>query len=258
MVAVPGVALVTGAGSGMGWQVSRTLARRGWRIAGVDRNAAALQELARDLAREQRAFAWGVADVTEAAPLREVVDHLTGRLGPIDLLVASAGVAGETPAVGLQAAAVAHLIGVNLIGVSNTIAAVLPGMLARRRGHIVAVSSLASFRSLPAQMGYCASKAGLNALMQSLWLDVKGHGIVVTTVCPGHTRTPQATGMYRDEYLMPAEQAAAEILKAIDRRKRFHAFPWLAVRQLRLLRVLPARLQEWLVARRLRKIRKQG
>jgi NAD(P)-dependent dehydrogenase (short-subunit alcohol dehydrogenase family) len=251
-----GVALVTGAGSGIGRQVALTLLRRGWKVAGVDRNQEGLEELGRLPAGERRGLVWAVADVTESSNLREEIGKLVRSLGPIDLVVACAGVAGETPAVGMQPEAIARIISINLIGVSNTIAAVLPGMLARRHGHIVAVSSLAGERGLPGQMGYCASKAGLNALMQSLWLDVKDHGIRVTTVSPGHTRTPQATCMYKDAYLMPVERTTAEILKAIDHGKRFHAFPWLLVRQMRLMRLLPMRLQEWLVARRLQRLKK--
>jgi NAD(P)-dependent dehydrogenase (short-subunit alcohol dehydrogenase family) len=250
------VALVTGAGSGIGRQLAIDLAARGWALAGLDLNPEGLQELESRLAHEQRRLAWEVADVTDMGALRSAVGKMEDRLGAVDLLIACAGVAGETPAVGIDAAAVARIITTNLIGASNTVAAVLPGMLARRKGHIVAVSSLASFRGLPGQMGYCASKAGLNVLMQSLGLDVRRFGIQVTTVCPGHTRTPQATHMYREECLRPVETAAREILRAIDRRKLFHAFPWHNVRQLRLMRVLPERLQGWLLERALARMRK--
>ena len=219
-----------------GWRPASTATRKGWR----GWNATW---------REKRVFAWEAADVTDVGSLNGAVEKIGGRLGPIDLLVACAGVAGETPAVGMNPAAISRIIAVNLVGVSNTIAAVLPGMLARRRGHVAAISSLASFRGLPGQMGYCASKAGLNALMQSLGLDVRRSGIHVTTVCPGHTRTPQTTCKYRDEHLWPVEATAREVLRAIDRKKRFHAFPWVAVRQLRCMRVLPEWLQGWLLER---------
>jgi NAD(P)-dependent dehydrogenase (short-subunit alcohol dehydrogenase family) len=251
-----GVALVTGAGSGIGRQLAIELARRGRKVAGLDRNQDGLKASEQELARQGCCFAWRAADVTDVDDLRNAVATLGDVLGPIDLLIAGAGVAGWTPAGGMDPAAIARIIAVNLIGVSNTIAAVLPGMLARGRGHVVAVSSLASFRGLPGQMGYCASKAGLNALMQSLGLDVRRFGIDVTTVCPGHTRTPQATCMFKDEYLWPVEATAREILRAIERRKRFHAFPWAVVRQLRCLRVLPERLQGWLLDRALGKMKK--
>ena len=107
-------------------------------------------------------------------------------------------------------------------------------------------------------MGYSASKAGMNALMESLWLDVKDHGIFVTTVCPGQVRTPQAIGMYKDETMMPVEQAAREILKAIDKRKRFHAFPRSVALQLRLLRWLPAWLQDRLLVKSMKRAMVDG
>lgn len=248
------VALVTGAGSGVGRQLVIQLIRRGWKVGGIARRQQPLEELAKELAAQQQNFAWASADVT----LAEQVAKLETRLGPTDLLIASAGVAGDTPAVGMDADAIANIIGINLVGVSNTIAAVLPGMLARRRGHVVAISSLASFRGLPGQMGYSASKAGLNALMESLWLDVKAHGLFVTTICPGYIDTPQAVDMYKAELLMPVEQAAREILKAIDKRKRFHAFPYWTAAQLRLMRLLPAWLQDWLLIRAINKAKKVG
>ncbi len=244
-----GVVLVTGAASGIGRELTLQLARRGWQTAAIDRDRAGLKELENQLRRERLGVAWQVADVTDAAFMKWAVARLSDRLGPIDLLIASAGIVAATPATAADPEAIARIIGVNLIGVSNTIAAVLSGMLARQSGHIVAISSLASFRGLPAMMGYSASKAGLNALMQSLWLDVKRKGISVTTVCPGYTRTPQSEGCFRDQCLMPVGRAAGEILWAIARRKRFHAFPRLMVLQLRLMALLPAWLQDWLLIR---------
>jgi len=252
------VALITGANSGIGRQLVLDLARRGWKVAGIARRSDALADLEAELAREQLAFAWGTADVTEARPLADEVAKLEGRLGPVELLIASAGVAGETPAESMDAAAIASIIQINLIGASNTVAAVLPGMLTRRRGHIVALSSLASFRGLPRQMAYSASKAGLNAMMESLRLDVKSHGICVTTICPGYIRTPQAVGMYKDDQLMAVEDATREILKAIDKKKRFHAFPRGVAAQLNLMRLLPQWLQDRLLVNAINKARTES
>ncbi len=252
------VAIVTGVGSGIGRQLAFDLTARGWKVGGIARRRQTLEDLERELAALGRAFAWASADVTQPLVLGQEIAQLEARLGPIDLLIASAGVAGDTHAVGMDAKAVADIIHINLIGVSTTIAAVLPGMLARRRGHIVAISSLASYRGLPGQMGYCASKAGLNALMESLALDVRDHGIHVTTVCPGYIDTPQAVDMYKSSYLMPVEQAAREVLKAIDQRKRLHAFPRFTAYQLHLMRLLPNWLQDWLLIRAMNKARKEG
>jgi short-subunit dehydrogenase len=250
------VVLITGANSGVGRQLAIDLARRGWKVAGIARRKTGLEEVEQAMAAEKFSFAWASADVTHVESLAERVAELEARVGPIDLLIASAGVAGETPAVGITASAIADIININLIGTANTIAAVLPGMLARRSGHIAAISSLASLRGLPGQMGYSASKAGLNAMMESLWLDVKAHGILVTTICPGYIRTPQSVDMFKDEVFMRVEDASREILKAIDKRKRFHAFPRITAAQLQFLRFLPAPLQDWLVTRASNKAKK--
>ena len=96
--------------------------------------------------------------------MRVAAAQLEAQLGPTDLLVASAGVGRETSALDFDADVFAETVRINLIGVSNSIAAVLPGMCERRRGHLAALSSLASYRGIPRMAAYCASKAGVNAV----------------------------------------------------------------------------------------------
>jgi short-subunit dehydrogenase len=255
MVRERGVALITGAGGGIGRHVARQLAQRGWKIAAIDERPDGLESLKQELAGNQQICEWIEADVTDAEVLSTKVIELASKLGPVDLLVACAGTAPETPADDIDAQKIEHVIRINLIGVSNTVAGVLPGMLKRRSGHIAAISSLASLRGLPCQMAYCASKAGLNAFMESLRLDLRDQGIRVTTICPGWTRTAQTEG-YDDKDLMEVEETAQEIIKAIDRRARFYAFPRRMVWQLRLLNLLPGWAQDFLVLRRVRQLKK--
>ncbi len=120
----------------------------------------------------------------------------------------------------------ARVIDVNLTGVANSVAAVLPGMIERRRGHLVAISSVASLRGLPRLLAYSASKAGLNAFMQGLRTEVKPLGLDVTTVCPGWIRTPMTAPLHaklRD--MMEMEPAIRHILHAIETKQAFYAFP---------------------------------
>src|SRR5947209_12424705 len=142
------VVLITGAGSGIGREMARTLAAQGARIAAVDRSADGLAALADDW-RQARLLAarlaTAVADVTDWPALRAATVELEGKLGPTDVLVASAGIGHQTAAEDYQAELVAEVIRVNLIGVSNSVAAVLPGMRQRRSGHLVALSSMASY-----------------------------------------------------------------------------------------------------------------
>ena len=114
-----------------------------------------------------------MVDVTDLAATRAAVKDLEGRLGPTDLLIASAGIGRKTAADTFSAEEVNAHIQVNLIGVVNAVDAVLAGMRERRRGHLVVLSSLASYRGMPFMAGYCASKAGVNALFDSLRLELR-------------------------------------------------------------------------------------
>jgi short-subunit dehydrogenase len=202
-------------------------------------------------------MAWEIADVTNGPLLREKVSDLERRLGPVEVLIASAGVGMETSALDLKVEDFQAVIQANLLGVVSSIAAVLPGMLERRRGHVVAISSLASFLGLPRMLAYSASKAGVNALMDGLRVEVRPFNIVVSTVCPGWVRTPMTENhAARIPRLMSVEDAARRILWAIHRRKPFYAFPFALAWQVRVLSYLPRRFREWLLGRAISRTRK--
>jgi NAD(P)-dependent dehydrogenase (short-subunit alcohol dehydrogenase family) len=246
------VVLITGAASGIGRQLALDLAGEGAAVAALDLHAEPLQALAADLAGKP--FAWAVADVTDREALRPAVAQLAQRLGPVDILIASAGVGCKTSALEFRPEDIETLVRVNLLGVANSIGAVLPGMLARKRGHLAALSSLASYRGLPNMAGYCASKAGLSALLDSLRVELKPEGIAVTTVCPGWVRTPMTAKIDTPmPGILEVEDAARRILDAIRRRKAHVAFPPSSAIRVRLLRWLPAGLSDWLIGRLLGK-----
>jgi NAD(P)-dependent dehydrogenase (short-subunit alcohol dehydrogenase family) len=255
----PRVALITGAGSGIGRELARTLARDGMAIAAVDLKSEGLAALETELKQLGRKMAWEIADVTDAPALRDKVSLLEQRLGPIDLLIANAGIGLETPSLDYRAEDVAKVLGVNLIGVSNSIAAVLPGMLERRRGQIVGMSSLASYRGMPRMLGYCASKAGVNALLDGLRVEVRPYNIAVTTICPGWIRTPMTEHIKGPRLeLMEVGEAARRIAGAIRRRASFFAFPRSFAWRLQLLRWLPCSVSDWLVATMLGNLEKKS
>jgi NAD(P)-dependent dehydrogenase (short-subunit alcohol dehydrogenase family) len=244
------VVLITGAASGIGRQLALTLAAEGARIAALDLQAAALDALADDL--KGRAVACATADVTDLAATRAAVAQLEAQLGPTDLLIAGAGIGRKTSALEYRAEDVADQVQVNLIGVANSIDAVLPGMRERRRGHLAALSSLASYRGLPIMAGYCASKAGVNALFDGLRVELRPLGITVTTVCPGWIHTPMTAHLpIPVSGMMTVEDAGRRIVAALRRRKVFVAFPAGNLWQARLLRYLPRRLGDWLAYHKL-------
>ena len=244
------VALITGAGSGIGRELARTLATDGLAIAAIDKKQEGLAELAEEMQRQNRTMAWEVADVTDALTLRQKVVALEDRLGPVDLLIANAGIGLETSALCLQPEDVTAVLQVNLLGVAHSIAAVLPGMLKRRSGHIVGISSLASFRGVPRMLAYCASKAGVNAFLEGLRVEVKPYNIAVSIICPGWVRTPMTANIRGPRLdMMEADAAAKIIVGAIRRRKPFFAFPSSLAWRLRLLRWLPCGVSDWLIAK---------
>jgi short-subunit dehydrogenase len=250
------VALITGAGSGIGRQLALTLAAEGNAIAAVDLKPESLQTLEAELSG--KSLAWTVADVTDRDALNAAVAKLSERLGPVDLLIASAGVGMETSALDFRASDFETVVRVNLIGVANSIAAVLPGMIARNSGHLVAISSMASCRGLPLMAGYCASKSGVNALMDALRVELRSTRVATTIICPGWVRTPMTANIpFTVDCMLSVEDAARRIVDAIRRRKAFFAFPPSDARRGRLLRLLPRFLSDWLVARLFRKMKKQ-
>ncbi len=247
------VAVITGAGSGIGARLAQRLADEGARIAAIDQQGNRLAMLAAALPGKPVATA--VADVTDLHAVRQAVQRLEKDLGPTDLLIASAGVGHGTPASSFDAEAINQLIRINLLGVVNSIDAVIHGMQERKRGHLVVLSSLASYRGLPLMSAYCASKSGLNAFMDSLRIELKPYNILTTTICPGWIRTPmtEALGL-PDRITMPVEQAAEIILDAIRQKRAFLAFPGKLAFRVRLLKYLPRSISDWLAGRELSRI----
>lgn len=234
----------------MGRQLVLNLAAQGAAIAAIDWHGEPLPKLAGDLVGKRLAFS--VVDVTDPSGLRCAVADLQEKVGPCDIAIACAGIGIETSAANFRAEDFERVVRVNLVGVANTVAAVLPGMLARGHGQLVAISSLASFRGLPRMAAYCAAKSGVNALMESLRVELQPRGIAVTTICPGWIRTPMTANLdLAMPDVMEVESASRLILDAIQRRRAFYAFPRASARHVRLLRWLPPGLSDWLIRRML-------
>ena len=154
------------------------------------------------------------------------------------------------PASRYDAEVVDRIIQVNLLGVSYCIEAVLPQMVARQDGHIVGVGSLAGYRGLPGSAAYCASKAGLAALLESLRIELRRYNVRVTTICPGFVKTPLTErNRFPMPFLLELEDAAARMYRAIRREDTEFSFPFPLAFPVRIARFLP----NWLYDRMLGK-----
>jgi short-subunit dehydrogenase len=168
------------------------------------------------------------------------VAEVEARLGPTDLLVANAGVGAPTLVSPMNVTDVEKMYRVNVFGVLYSIEAVLPGMLARKKGHLAAVSSMAAYKGLPGESGYSSSKAAVNNLMEGLRIQLRDKGVAVTTICPGFVKTPMTdVNDFHMPWLIGADDAARRIVRALRRRKKVFNFPWQMMLLMRLTRWLP-------------------
>jgi short-subunit dehydrogenase len=240
--------MITGASSGIGEGLARDLSGRGARLGLVARRAEALERIIRE-DTESRMIPL-VADVRDALAVNEAVARLRHQLGPIDVLIANAGIGTTTRAPNFDSTIVADVMNTNVMGAANCIAAVAPEMVARGSGQLVAISSLAAYRGLPASAAYCASKAGLSAFVESIRLDLKGTGVAVTIIHPGFIKTPLTAGREADmPFLMELQDAVKKIVGAIEKKKKSYAFPWQLASIVRLGMIMPNALYDWIASR---------
>jgi len=219
-----GMTFITGASSGIGRSLARRIAIDGEPVVLVARRQALLDSLVEEIEDAGgRALAIG-CDVTDRGAVHAAVRRAEAHFGPTTTLIANAGGASATDATHFQAQQIVDVVSLNLFGVANCIEAVLPAMLERHAGHLVATGSLAAYRGLPAAGAYSAAKAALTNLMESLRIDLRSTGIDVTVVAPGFVRTKPGKTKNRP-FRLELEAATALIHRAIKRRTPYYAFP---------------------------------
>ena len=193
------VALVTGASKGIGAACALALARRGHDLGltyAQDREGAeATAARVRDAGRRAHVLR---SEARDPADAERVVEEVEGTLGPLDALVANAGVTRDGPAVRMTGDAWREPIDVNLTGTMAAVRAALAGMARRGRGCVVAVSSIVGVQGNAGQANYAASKAGIIGLVRALAREAGPSGVRVNAVAPGYVRT-RLTDVLADE-----------------------------------------------------------
>jgi short-subunit dehydrogenase len=244
------IVFLTGASSGIGEALAIALAKRGAILGLLARREDLLNEIAvkcESVGGKARVFA---CDVVNENGVHAAAESLRNEFGKIDVMIANAGIGNPNHAKNLEASEVKKVTEINFFGAVNAVTAVLPQMIGQNSGQIVAVSSLAGFRGLPRSASYSASKAAMTNFFESLRLDLLNTNVDVTIIQPGFIRTPLTDDRANKmPFLMELDDAIPYFVNAIEKRKKFSAFPWQLATVVRLARIFPASIYDKIAGR---------
>lgn len=230
--------LITGASSGIGAEVARLFLDRGDSVIACGRSHEKLDAAVQRFSNER--FLPFPLDVTDAFAVQETVHAIEEGQGPIHMALLNAGTYTPTPVKDFNPAAIKTMMDVNVLGMANMLAALIPRMTGRGEGHLALMASVAGYRGLPMAAGYSASKAAVIAMGESLKAELDGQGVKVQVVCPGFVKTPLTDqNEFPMPYLMEVEDAAERIVHGLDSDRFQIAFPRRFALQLKLLQLLP-------------------
>jgi 3-oxoacyl-[acyl-carrier protein] reductase len=205
------VALVTGGGRGIGADVARELASAGMRVAVSARTEAEVEQVAGEIG--------GLAltgDVSDRASVEGLVARVESELGPIDLLVANAGIAiWEQHSWELEPSDWWHVLEVNVLGVYLCCRTVIPGMIERGRGRIVITASGAAYLPGSTSTAYSSSKAAVTRFGETLARQLEPFGIPVFPISPGLVRSEMTEGVFPDDAPWTPAEAAPRLVRAL-------------------------------------------
>jgi NAD(P)-dependent dehydrogenase (short-subunit alcohol dehydrogenase family) len=204
------IAVVTGAGRGIGRGIAIELGRLGAKVTLVARSRTELGEAAAAIGKSASVIP---ADVRKKEDLQKVFEHVKTAFGPVDILVNAAGLGIFGPVTDFKDEDFETVIQTNLRGIFYTCRFVLPSMIERKKGYIINIASIAGKVGSPNRAVYCASKFGVVGFTESVAEEVRQHGIRVSVICPGSTDTQFSPGNHagkaRDRMLRPEDIAHA-------------------------------------------------
>jgi len=236
---------IAGASSGIGRALAIKFANEGWQVAVSARRENLLQNLNNNNSNIH-SFPLDIKDETNT---KKVFQDIIEKFQTIDICVFCAGMHDPDAEKKLSTEKIREIMETNFFGTLNCIMAVNSYFRERKSGHIAIVSSVAGYRGLPAASGYCASKAALTSLAESLYFDFKRKNIKVSLISPGFIKTPLTD---KNKFPMPMikspEYAAEKIFIGLIRKNSFEIhFPKSFTIFVKLLKIMPNWLFFWLV-----------
>ncbi len=219
------------------------------------RRADCLQDLSQQF--PQQVYCYPL-DVRDSAAVQAAAQSFIARAGVPDIVIANAGISvGTLTEYADDIDVFQQVMDINMLGVIKTFQPFLAPMRETGQGALVGIASVAGFRGLPGAGAYSASKAALISYMESLRVELHGSGVRVVTICPGYIKTPMtAINPYPMPFILPADEAARRIARAIASGKSFAVVPWQMGLVGRVLKLLPNWLYDFAFSRAPHKPRK--
>lgn len=240
--------VITGGSTGLGEALALEIATHGAKVTLLARRQVLLDEVAARV-RERGSEALAVAtDVTSQESVESALAQAVEQFGPVDVLIANSGVSPDMSVHDLDVPVIENAMRVNYFGVVYAMHAVLPSMIERKTGTIMAISSLAAFRGLPTCGPYCASKSAVSAWMESLRSELRPVGVKLITSHPGYIRTAM-TAKHNGKlpFMVDVEDAARGLVREMLKGRSEINFPWQLAVAVKVARRLPNDLYDRLI-----------
>ena len=245
---------ITGASSGIGNAIAHEYAKRFSNtqsiIGLVARRSEHLQKLESELQNKYTITCVIYAlDVRDAAALQSAANDFMQQHGTPNIVIANAGVSrGTLTEIADDNKAIQAVFDINVMGMVNTFAPFIAAMKEKGGGQLVGIASVAGIRGIPGSGAYSASKAAVISYSESLRAEMQHYNIAVSTIAPGYVRTPMTEqNQYKMPFLMDADVFASRFANAVAAKKRFIIIPWQMGVIAKIMRLIPARLWDYLM-----------